>query len=209
MKVTTRNLATLFAMTALTLIGCGSESEKATNTAGAVPVTLTTKPTSDAIDAVDAAGPTTVDSTTTTDSQTPNIWNSTNLVAGGIVASPEAAELIFPEDVQYSGYRNEQNRLENQLLPPGAEPANEAAKLAPWHTEPFELVYIGSKNTSPQFAEEIRKEFAKRADPTTENKLQFEAYSPTSEKTFKITCENESPDYATCRGGIGAVIYII
>ncbi len=105
--------------------------------------------------------------------------------------------------------RDLNSRYENQVLPPGAIPVNEAAILGPEETEKYELLYVGNFNTSFAFAWEIYNTWLNIADPYWPNDyVEFEAWSPVTGQVYSVSCV-EGPKYVTCTAGQGAVVYII
>lgn len=192
MNVTKRQLTVVLLATVLSLAACGSSGSQQPTASNLSPAAST------------EIAPQNVNA-----SEKLGLWYTTDEEIGGVMTTPDVANIIFPRGAHYTGYRGEKNRIENLLLPTGTVPGNEAAEEGPWRFDKFELYYIGSRNTNREFAEEIYKTFIASANPDEEIDMQFEAYSPLNGKNFKITCENDHPQYVTCQGGIGAVIYIV
>lgn len=106
--------------------------------------------------------------------------------------------------------RSHKDRYENMLLPPGAEPANDAAINGWYNVGRYQSLYVGNTNTSIPFANEIHNTWLAHADPnkSPNSPITFKAWSEVTQSNFEVTCE-DGPKYVTCRGGYNALVYIV
>lgn len=105
--------------------------------------------------------------------------------------------------------RSSKDRYENMLLPPGAEPANDAAINGWYDAGRYQSLYVGNNNTSIPFANEIHNTWLSYADPHKTNQpITFKAWSEVTQSNFTVTCD-EGPKYVTCKGGYNALVYIV
>lgn len=130
-----------------------------------------------------------------------------------LVLHDEAGKVQFGNQVAYgsqdSGVSDYWNNNGSTLLPPGAIPANEAARQRSRGHYRYELLYIGTPNTSVQFANEIHNAWLSIVDPTTEPGIVvFDAWSDATKKVYRVTCLGSS-HFVTCTGGNNAVVYIV
>lgn len=92
-------------------------------------------------------------------------------------------------------------RPSEPALPPAAVPCEPQAK----ETTPYNAGASGTPMTTCAFVERIRTE-ASRHGPKT-GMFPLSVYSPATQKTYQLACF-ASEKYATCTGGVGAIIYL-